>query len=158
MGLLSSPPKMAQDRLYDDEEVRAIVDRALGQRPAGGVSHEDLLAIGAGVGLSKAAMESAAIEHRETRQTELAVGRVLSRRRRAVAAHAFVFISVNAVLFAINFLTTPGQWWVLFSVFGWGLGLLLHAGFALSASVSPQRLQRERRRLPEAPDSLRLSR
>ncbi len=149
---------MGHDRSYDDEEVRAIIDRALKTRPAGGLSHEDLLAVGAGVGLSKAAVESAATEHHEARQSELGVARVVSLRRRGVAAHGFVFLAVNAVLFAINFLTTPGQWWVLFSIFGWGLGLLLHAGFALSLGVSPRRLQREMSRLPKTSAPLRLLR
>lgn len=148
---------MSEHRSYDDDEVKAIIDRALQARPAGGVSHDDLLAIGAGVGLSKGTMESAVLAHREALQSELATRRVVARRRRGVAAHAFVFFAVNATLFAINFLTTPGQWWVLFSVFGWGLGLLLHSGFALSRGVSPRRLQREIRRLPNAPDPLRLA-
>jgi hypothetical protein len=142
---------MGQDRSYDDDEVRAIIDRALQARPGAGVSHEDLLAIGAGVGLSQTAIESAALELRASQQNELAVQRVVSKRRRGVAAHAFLFMAVNALLFAINWLTTPGEWWSLFPIFGWGLALLLHAGFALSMGVSPQRLQREKRQIPQLP-------
>ncbi len=67
-----------------------------------------------------------------------------------LAAHAFVYLAVNALLFAVNFLTTPGQWWVLFPVFFWGLGLLLHLGFGLSSGVSERRLTREKRRLLQA--------
>lgn len=140
---------MADDRNYRDDEVRAIIERALNTQPDGGVSHEDLLAIGAGVGLSRAALEGAALEVREGRSNEAARARVVSRRRRAILAHAFVFSAVNALLFAINFLTTPGQWWVLFPVLVWGLALLLHAGFGLTRAVSPARLKRERRRIQE---------
>jgi len=140
---------MSDQRSYKDDEVRAIIERALKeQQPqSGGVSHEDLLAIGGGVGLSPAAIESAVREEREGRLTATATARVVARRRRGVAAHALVFALVNALLFAINFLTTPGEWWVLFSVFGWGLGLALHAGFGLSSQVSERRLEREKRRL-----------
>ena len=141
---------MSKDQSYADDEVRDIIERALKEQPAGGVSHEDLLSIGAGVGLSRAAVETAARQVTEARLTETATRRVVSRRRRGVAAHTFVYLAVNALLFAINFLTTPGEWWVLFPVFGWGLALLLHAGFGLSTQVSERRLTREKRRLLEA--------
>src|SRR6187402_1487515 len=138
---------MSKDQSYADDEVRAIIERALKEQPASGLSHEDLLSIGAGVGLSPAAVESAAREVTEARLTATATKRVVSRRRRGLAAHAFVYAAVNALLFAINFLTTPGEWWVLFPVFFWGLGLLLHAGFGLFTPVSERRLNREKQRL-----------
>src|SRR5258708_3740445 len=98
---------MPDDRSYKDDEVRAIIDRALKKQPDGGVTHEELLAIGAGVGLSRAALESAALELQEARLNEAAIQRVVSERRRGVAAHAFVFGAVNGFLFLINLLTTP---------------------------------------------------
>ncbi len=137
---------MSQDRNYDDDDVRAIIERALQANPERGISHDDLLAVGAGVGLPREAIERAAEEVREARSTAGARAAVVARRRRGLAIHALPFLVVNAFLFAINFLTTPGEWWVLFSVFGWGLGLLLHAGFVLFAGVSARRLERERRR------------
>lgn len=138
--------QMSQDRNYDDDDVRAIIERALQAHPERGISHDDLLAVGAGVGLPRDAIERAAEEVREARTSELARAAVVARRRRGLTIHALVFLLVNAFLFAINFLTTPGEWWVLFSVFGWGLGVLFHTGFALLAGVSARRLARERRR------------
>jgi hypothetical protein len=141
---------MSKDQNYSDEEVRAIIERALQEQPAGGVSHEDLLSIGAGVGLSPAALESAALEVTDARLTKTARERIVARSRRGVAAHAFVYFVVNAILFAINFLTTPGQWWVLFPVLAWGIGMILHAGFGLFSPVSEWSLTREKRRLLKA--------
>jgi len=141
---------MSKDPSYADDEVREIIERALKEQPAGGVSHQDLLSIGAGVGLSPRTVESAARQVTEARLTTAATKRVVSRRRRTLAAHAFVYLAVNALLFAINFLTTPGEWWVLFPAFFWGLALLLHAGFGLFAPISERRLISERRRLLEA--------
>ena len=131
--------------------MQKIIDRALEVQPQEGLTHDDLLAIGAEVGLSRGAVERAALDVREERLTDAARAHVVSRRRRGVLAHALAFFAVNALLFAINFLTTPGEWWVLFPVFGWGLALLLHAAFGLSASVSPRRLNRARRRLERQP-------
>ena len=135
------------ERSYKDDEVRAIVERALSAQPSDGIDHRDLLAIGAGVGLSPEAIERAVRDVQEAQLDSAAAARVASRRRRGVAVHAVVFSIVNAFLFAINFLTTPGQWWVLFPVFGWGLGLVLHAVFALAAPLSARRLQREKQRV-----------
>jgi hypothetical protein len=50
-------------------------------------------------------------------------------------------------LFTVNALTTPGEWWFLFSVFFWGLALVAHAGVALGVGASPRALERERRKL-----------
>jgi hypothetical protein len=137
---------MGDERSYDTDDVRRILDRALTAQPQAGLSHDELLAIGAEVGLSRAAVEQAAEEVRD----DAARRDVVARRRRGLLLHALIFLLVNAALFGVNFLTTPGEWWVLFPVFGWGLGLLLHAVFGLSHRVSPGRLNRARRRLERA--------
>jgi hypothetical protein len=137
------------DRSYKDDEARAIIDRALKAESGTRVSHEDLLAIGRGVGLSPAAIESAAQDLAETRLSDAATAEVVSRRRRGFAVHALVFLVVNGFLFTINALTTPGQWWAFFPLSAWGLALALHAVLGLSARVSPRRLRRERRRVQQ---------
>lgn len=137
---------MAPGKSYDDDEVRAIIERALSAQPRGGLSHEDLLAIGEGVGLSREAIEQAGLELRERKLEAQARAAIVGRRRRALSLHAFVFLVVNATSFAINALTTPGEWWALFPIFGWGLALLLHAGLALLLPISERRLARERAR------------
>jgi 2TM domain-containing protein len=64
----------------------------------------------------------------------------LARAKQRVAAlkgfyiHLFVFVLVLAGLFVVNLLT--GQpWWVLWVLFGWGIGVLAH-GLAVSARTS----------------------
>jgi hypothetical protein len=64
-----------------------------------------------------------------------------------LALHAAIFAIVNGLLFTVNALTTPGEWWFLFSVFFWGLALVAHAGVALGVGASPRALERERRKL-----------
>jgi hypothetical protein len=138
---------MAGDRRYREDEVRAIIDRALEAQTEAGLSREDLEAIGAGVGLSPEAIANAARDIDQARLDQVVRQRVTGARRRGVLAHAFIFLALNACLFLVNYLTTPGQWWVLFPIFVWGLALLLHAGFGLGATVSAKRLSRERSRL-----------
>ncbi|HET7543670.1 MAG TPA: 2TM domain-containing protein [Polyangiaceae bacterium] len=138
---------MSKDKNYADDEVRDIIERALKAQPSGGISHEDLLSIGAGAGLTRDAVESAARDVAEARLTKTATARIVSWRRRGVLAHAFVYAVVNGFLFLINYLTTPGSWWVLFPVLAWGVGLVLHAGFGLFSPVDEWSLTREKRRL-----------
>jgi hypothetical protein len=64
----------------------------------------------------------------------------LARAKRRVEAlkgfyvHLTVFVVVMAGLTVVNFLT--GQpWWVLWALFGWGIGLLAH-GLAVAARTS----------------------
>jgi fatty acid desaturase len=57
--------------------------------------------------------------------------RVAQARRRVAAikgfyVHLLVFALVMAGLFAIN-VTSGGSWWVLWVVFGWGIGVAAHA-------------------------------
>lgn len=140
---------MPDSRRYNDEEVQAIIQRALKQQGAakGDLTHADLVGIGEQVGLPAEAMEQAAREVLETRRAAEAEQRVSSSRRRWLAAHAALFTVINMLLFTVNALTTPGEWWFLFSLVFWGLALGGHAAFAFGASVSPKRLQRERARI-----------
>jgi 2TM domain len=147
---------MSDARKYSDTEVRAIIERALsGEVGSDGLSHQDLLAVGEQVGVSAEAMARAATEVREAQLDGAATKAVRSRRRRWLAGHAGLFALVNGLLFAVNFLTTPGEWWALFPVFFWGLALALHAGFAFGAPLSKSALERERRRL-SAPRRVRV--
>jgi uncharacterized membrane protein len=37
------------------------------------------------------------------------------------------YIGVNAFLVVINYIFTPGFWWVFFVIFFWGLGIIVQA-------------------------------
>ena len=140
---------MTDQRRYSDEDIQAIIQRALEQQGAakGDLTHADLVGIGEQVGVSADVLERAARDVLEGRGKSQATRRVTSARKRWLAAHAAVFAVLNALLFTVNALTTPGEWWCLFSAVFWGLALSAHAAFALGASVSPKRLQRERARI-----------
>lgn len=40
---------------------------------------------------------------------------------------------VNLGLFLINLLTSPGYWWFLWVMLGWGIGLVAHAAHVFGA-------------------------
>jgi 2TM domain-containing protein len=134
---------MSGERRYSEQEVRAILDRALRQEQAGGLSHADLLEAAGEVGISRAALEEAAREVEATRERDLARERILARRRAGFISHLWAFIGVQIFLIAINMLSSPSYWWFLYPLLGWGLGLFLSARQGLSKEVSEGSLQRE---------------
>lgn len=40
--------------------------------------------------------------------------------------HLMVYVVVNFLLVILNFFTSPGTWWSLWSIVGWGIGLSIH--------------------------------
>ena len=134
---------------YSDDDVREILERALqkGDGSATALTHDELLAIGEQVGVAPEVMARAAEEVARAKLDTAASRSIQSRRRKWLALHAAIFAIVNGLLFTVNALTTPGEWWFLFSVFFWGLALVAHAGVALGVGVSPRALERERRKL-----------
>jgi hypothetical protein len=49
------------------------------------------------------------------------------RRIRGFYVHLGIYALVNSLLFLINIVTTPGVLWFYWPLFGWGLGVALHA-------------------------------
>lgn len=41
--------------------------------------------------------------------------------------HLVIFVLVNAVLLAVNWVASPDKWWVQWPFIGWGIGIVLHA-------------------------------
>lgn len=53
-------------------------------------------------------------------------------RRRAKAkfgfyVHVAVYAAVIALLFVINLMTSPGSYWVIWPLAGWGIAVIVHA-------------------------------
>jgi hypothetical protein len=141
---IASVRAMPRAANYSDEEVKEILEHALarvGGDPAG-TSRQDLLAIGEQVGIPADVMAAAAEEVLRARSERQAHESKRARRRRWLMAHALLFAVANLLMFGVNYATTPGEWWVAFPIFFWGLALAAHAGVArwLSAAVHKRSL------------------
>ena len=143
---------MPEQATYSDDEVKEIIENALARsgRGAAGTSREDLLSIGEQVGIPADVMALAADETLQARELRLAQASKQARRRRWLNAHALVFAVANLLMFGVNYATTPGEWWVLFPVFFWGLALGVHAFVTrwLTRNDDERRLLNERSRVP----------
>ncbi|WP_437536168.1 2TM domain-containing protein [Sorangium sp. So ce726] len=135
-------PGKQSGRQYTEAEVRAILERALREAQTPDVSHDELVAAAAEIGISRGAIEAASRDIEHVRGEEEARATLLARRRKGFRTHLFSYLLVNAFLFAVNALT-DGPWWFFWPLLGCGLGLAFHALGALSSDVSPRQIRRE---------------
>ncbi len=120
-------------RVYSDDEVRAILSRAIDrQRSASpkGLSHEDLLAVARDAGISPDALEAAAADVTERKEADDDERAIRKERASDFRIHLFTFLPIMLCLAVVNFMTTSYPW-VLWPALGWGLALFLHARFAV---------------------------
>jgi hypothetical protein len=62
--------------------------------------------------------------------------------KKALQWHVIIFLIVNALLCAIYYLTTPGGYfWPMWSILGWGVGLILHIAVTVAALSSTRSKQ-----------------
>src|SRR5579871_5481749 len=133
-------------RTYSQEEVDAILDRALRAQSTDGtrLTHEELVSAAAEVGIPRDAIDAAAKEGAsETSDKELL--RAWKRRARmGFVRHFVTYALVIAMLAFINMMTTPAFPWFGIVALGWGIGIALH--FVNTFFVDEERvLERERR-------------
>ena len=85
-----------------------------------------------------------------TYQDEFARAQGAPRAKMAFYAHLAVYLVVNALLVAINLLTSAGHVWFQWPLLGWGVGVLVHAvvTFVLprGAGIKRRMIEREMRR------------
>ncbi|HEY1954652.1 MAG TPA: 2TM domain-containing protein [Polyangiaceae bacterium] len=137
-------------KTYDQEEVDAILERALRAQGKDGtrLTHEELVAAAAEVGIPKEAIDAAAREGEAVaaRATDAQLVATWKRRARLrFARHFVVYFLVNALLALINFLTTPSFPWFGIVTLGWGIGIAMHFMSVFFADEE-RVLERERRR------------
>lgn len=76
----------------------------------------------AGWGIGVAAHGIALVMERKSEQG----GWMSDKRKRGFAIHATVYVAVNALLVAVDWITSPGLQWVYWPIAAWGVGLAAH--------------------------------
>jgi len=160
---MASSKDTKPDRVYSQEEVNAILSRAVEkQSPTDGLTHEELLDTAMQAGISREAVEEAArgfalsrVSSDEDRAVALEIDLLRRRARRGLFAHVVVYSSVNALLVAINVLTTAFPW-AVFPALAWGVAIALHV-FAV-AFPNPRRAEKVRERVRQREEKARQKR
>lgn len=72
-------------------------------------------------------------------QRQWAIKRI--RAKQALRIHLVVYLAVNTLLVAIWAITSPGYFWPIWPMLGWGIGLAAHA---VTVTVGPRQISEER--------------
>ncbi|MEO1399991.1 MAG: 2TM domain-containing protein [Cyanobacteria bacterium J06635_1] len=111
---------------YSHEEVEQILRQASQIDQTSGISRDQLFDMAAELGLSVEVIQTAEGQWLN-QQAELKLkAEQRSRRRTAFQAHLIPYLFVNVLLVMINLSTTPHDFWSIYPILGWGLGLALH--------------------------------
>lgn len=62
--------------------------------------------------------------------------------------HLTIYMFVNILLFAINFFTFQGDWWFVYPLGGWGIGLVIH-GLTTYVNNNPSKSDWEEKKIKE---------
>jgi len=70
----------------------------------------------------------------------------------AFRSHLMAYVVVNAGLIAINLVTSPGYYWFIWPLMGWGVGLIAHGmgTFIWTGDSREQMVQKEMERLRQS--------
>ncbi|MCB0711556.1 MAG: 2TM domain-containing protein [Ignavibacteriae bacterium] len=117
---------------YSPEQVQAILERALSRNTGGdptNITHDELLETARELDIDQKALEEAITDYEQTYLLEDARKRWKIRRKAKFFEHFRAYLIVNAVLAAIDLVTSGGTWF-FWPLFGWGIGLAFDAAEA----------------------------
>lgn len=138
-------------RTYSREEADEILHRALEQRVAEGINHDDLVAAAREVGIPASAIEAAASQLGEHQLVRERMALLSKRKRQAFVRHLLTFLIVNGGVFLFDRFD-GGPWFFHYLLIVWGIVLLLLGirqlapGEAALRQKAERELERERRR------------
>ncbi len=111
---------------YSSDDVQKILQLAMAHKQEETFSSKQLSEMAVELGISpellKTAEQEWSIQAKSCKQQQ-------ARReimRRGFKAHLISFLAVNAFLVVLNLATTPRDFWAIYPISGWGLGLFMH--------------------------------
>ena len=108
---------------YNSEQMQQILQKAFARQQQGEVSREQIIEIASELGVSSASLQAAEqewlIQELEVKKRQ----RFNAQRRGEFKSQLVYFIGVNGFLIVLNLLTSPGYFWAIFPLLGWGLSL-----------------------------------
>ncbi|MGF1487814.1 MAG: 2TM domain-containing protein [Prochloraceae cyanobacterium] len=107
---------------YNNEQVQEILTEATKIEKDGDISREEFKEIAAEVGISAKTLEKAEkawLEKHKVNQKKA------SRRKAFIRFHLIPYLAVSGFLVTLNLTTTPNDFWSVYPILGWGLGVTI---------------------------------
>ena len=134
------------DRRYTDEEVSAIIRRALSRGgPKDTISHEELEDIARTSGITSGELQVALDAQESEEDHQAARAEWIARHRKEFYNHLTSYCIINGFLLAVNLVTGPRYMWVIWPMMGWGIGIAFH--FRDTFYPTDEKIERGVRRL-----------
>mgnify|MGYP001794467908 CR=1 FL=1 len=126
---------------YSSDDVQKILQLAMKRKEEESFSGKQLSDMAAELGISSELLKTA--EQEWLIQTKASKEQQARRKimRRGFKAHLISFVAVNAFLVILNLSTTPRDFWAIYPISGWGLGLFMHHLKISRWSENPQDMQ-----------------
>ena len=111
---------------YNSEEMQQILEVAFRRKQQGEYTREQIIEIASELGVSSESLQAAEQEwlknNVEVKKDQMSN----SQQQKGFKSHLFTFIVINGFLVILNLVVSPGYFWAIYPILGWGLGLLLH--------------------------------
>lgn len=112
---------------YEDKDIQEILRRAVREEAKLGSDSQMLRAAASELGISEDALAQAEVQYLQEKNEKDDLRDYVKARRRGFFEHLGSYVIVNAFLIAINFITGEGEFWAIYPILGWGIGLAFHA-------------------------------
>ena len=130
------PPMRPENRRFTSEEVSSIVRRGLHSGTGEDVSYADLEEIARQSGISPSRLRRAIQDEEHEGRLDAARETWKRRRKQQFFHHLRAYCIVNGILFLMNLASSPGEFWVIWPMLGWGIGLAFDASDAFFPNES----------------------
>ncbi|MBS3028737.1 MAG: 2TM domain-containing protein [Dolichospermum sp. DET50] len=111
---------------YNSEEMQQILEVAFRRKQQGEYTREQIIEIASELGVSSESLQAAEQEWLKNNVEVKKEQMSNSQQQKGFKSHLFAFIAINGFLVLLNLVVSPGYFWAIFPMLGWGLGLLLH--------------------------------
>ncbi|MEM1393529.1 MAG: 2TM domain-containing protein [Cyanobacteria bacterium P01_D01_bin.116] len=126
---------------YSSDDVQKILQLAMTRKQEESFSGKQLSEMAAELGISSELIET--VEQEWLTQTKANEEQQVRREilRRGFKTHLISFVAVNIFLVILNLTTTPRDFWAIYPLSGWGLGLFMHHLKISRMEENPQDIQ-----------------
>jgi hypothetical protein len=115
---------------FTDEQVQAILARAIERADTATLTLDDLVQIGGELGVPREAVVRAAREAMAAEAPARGPDPLVAWKKRARLSffrHLAVYLTINGFLVFVNLYTKPSYLWFVWPLFGWGIAVALQA-------------------------------
>ncbi|AFY56207.1 hypothetical protein Riv7116_3762 [Rivularia sp. PCC 7116] len=111
---------------YSSDDVQKILQLAMTRKQEESFTKKQLSEMATELGISSELLEGAEqqwLTQAKANEQQQARRKIM---RREFKAHLISFLAVNVFLVVLNLTTTPRDFWAIYPLSGWGLGLFMH--------------------------------